>query len=127
MWDKTHYNNNNEFNIVFYEKENGVIPFKEFFDKLDDRMQIKVIKGLDILASKGECIPRKYSKKLSKYIFELRLIERNNICRVLYFFVKDKNIIVTNAFIKKRNKTPKNEILKAEMYRKDWLRRKYDI
>lgn len=29
---------------------------------------------------------------------------------MLYFFYKDKNIILTNVFIKKTNKTPKNEI-----------------
>lgn len=126
MWDKTHYNIN-EYKIIFYEKENGQIPFMVFYKSLDTRMQIKVIKALDILSNYGNNIPRNYSKKLDKYIYELRIIERNNISRVFYFFIKNKKIVITNGFIKKTNKTPKNELTKARLYRLDWLRRTHDI
>ena len=46
-----------------------------------------------------------------------------NISRVLYFFVVGKKIVLTNGFIKKTQKTPRSEILKAKQYRADYLSR----
>lgn len=43
--------------------------------------------------------------------------------RFLSFFVKDKRIIITNAFHKKSQKLPKNEKTKAINYRDDYLSR----
>ena len=50
----------------------------------------------------------------------------SNISRVLYFFYIGQYIILTNSFIKKTQKTPTNEIIKAKKYRDDYLRRKED-
>ena len=43
--------------------------------------------------------------------------------RFLSFFVKDKRIIVTNAFKKKTNKLPKNEKIRSIELRKNYLKR----
>jgi phage-related protein len=53
-------------------------------------------------------------------IFELRTIQGNNITRILYFFVVGKQIVLTNGFIKKTQKTPKKEIELALKYRDDY-------
>ncbi len=47
----------------------------------------------------------------------------NNISRVLYFFYVGNKIILTHGFIKKTQKTPREEIEKAKAYRKDFLKK----
>ena len=55
---------------------------------------------------------------------ELRVKVGSDISRVMYFFVIGKKAILTNGFIKKTQKTPKEEIELAKRYRADFLRRK---
>jgi phage-related protein len=50
-------------------------------------------------------------------IFELKVRHTNKTTRSLYFYFVDKMIIFTNGFIKKTNKTPKQEIEKALRYK----------
>jgi phage-related protein len=47
-------------------------------------------------------------------IFEVRGKVGSNISRVLYFFHVDRKIILTNGFVKKTQKNPKNEITLAK-------------
>ena len=64
-----------------------------------------------------------YSKSLGEGIFELRCKFGNDITRVLYFFIYERKIIVTNGFIKKTRKTPIEQIQTAKARRKDFLER----
>lgn len=64
-----------------------------------------------------------YSDHLVDRIFEIRAKVGSDIARVLYFFVIGKKIVLTNGFIKKAQKTPKNEIELAKKYRNDFLNR----
>ena len=64
-----------------------------------------------------------YSEQLEDGIFELRIKFGGNITRILYFFFVGKNIILTNGFMKKTQKTPPNEIAKAKQYRTIYLTR----
>lgn len=56
-------------------------------------------------------------------IFELRCKFGSNITRVLYFFYYEGKIIMTNGFVKKTQKTPKEEIQIAKDRRKDFIER----
>lgn len=47
----------------------------------------------------------------------------SDISRVLYFFYYGGRIILTNGFIKKTQKTPRNELEKAKLCRKDFMER----
>ena len=60
-----------------------------------------------MLETDGNNIREPYSKFLGDGIYEVRVQQVNNITRVLYFFVVNKKIILTNGFIKKSQKTPK--------------------
>lgn len=64
-----------------------------------------------------------YSKHLEDGIFELRVKFSSNITRNLYFFAKGKRIILTNGFMKKTQKTLKNEITLAKKRRDDYIER----
>ena len=50
----------------------------------------------------------------------------DNITRTLYFFYDGKQIILTNGFVKKTQKTPSAEIQRAKKYRAEYLRLKGD-
>ena len=115
------------FVVEYYEKSDGTYPAEEFILSQDIKMQTKLFRLLELLELKGNELREPYSKSLSDGIFEIRAIQGNNITRVLYFFVVDKKIILTNGFVKKTQKTPENEIVLAKKYRKDYELRKGNL
>lgn len=115
------------FEVEYYEKSDGTYPAEEFILSQDIKMQTKLFRLLELLELKGNELREPYSKSLSDGIFEIRAIQGNNITRVLYFFVVDKKIILTNGFVKKTRKTPENEIVLSKKYRKDYELRKGNL
>ena len=113
-----------QFEVEFYETETGAQPAKDFLDSLDTKMRAKMIMTIGLLQDNGYELREPYSKHLDEGIFELRAKVGSDITRVLYFFYVGQNVILTNGFIKKTNKTPPGEIEKAKKYRADYLRRK---
>lgn len=71
-------------------------------------MKSILYRTLAVLETDGNNIREPYSKFLGDGIYEVRVQQVNNITRVLYFFVVNKKIILTNGFIKKSQKTPKS-------------------
>ena len=64
-----------------------------------------------------------HSKYLEDGIYELRTKQGSNISRILYFFFVDRRIVLTNGFVKKSMKTPKNAIELAVRYKNDYIER----
>lgn len=114
----------NEFEIIFYDKEDGTEPAKEFILSLDKKMRTKMLRTIEMLQNNGYELREPYSKSVGEGIMELRVKVGSDISRVMYFFVIGKKAILTNGFIKKTQKTPKEEIELAKRYRADFLRRK---
>ncbi len=112
-----------KFEVIFYEKESGVYPVKEFINSLEPKMQAKFIGFLELLQDYGNSLREPYSKSLGDGIFELRCKVGNNISRVLYFFYFEGKIVLTNGFVKKTQKTPASEIKLAKRYRDDFIKR----
>ena len=110
-----------EFVIIFYKKDDGTEPAKEFLDGLDNKMRAKMIRTVELLRDYGYELREPYSKHLNDGIFELRAKVSTDITRVLYFFVSGRKAILTHGFVKKTQKTPQSEIEKAENYRRDYL------
>ena len=108
-----------EFVIIFYKKDDGTEPAKEFLDGLDNKMRAKMIRTVELLRDYGYELREPYSKHLNNGIFELRAKVSTDITRVLYFFVSGRKAIL--GFVKKTQKTPQSEIEKAENYRRDYL------
>lgn len=111
------------FDVEYYEKEDGTFPAEEFILSLDSKMQAKMFRELDLLETFGNQLREPHSKPLGDGIYEIRAKLASDITRVLYFFVVNKKIILTNGFVKKTQKTPDNEIALAKKYRKDYLER----
>lgn len=112
------------FEIEFYETETGVQPAKDFLLSLDVKMRAKMMNIIDILKENGYRLREPYSKHITNGIFELRAKVGSDITRVMYFFYIGRRVILTNGFIKKTSKIPKEEIEKAKKYRQDYLSRK---
>lgn len=112
-----------EFEIVFYDKPDGSEPVKEFLLSVDDKMRARLVRMIELLAQNGTTLRMPYSEHLVDGIFEIRAKVGSNISRELYFFVIGKRIVLTNGFVKKTQKTPKNEIELAKKYRNEFLNR----
>jgi len=112
-----------DFTLIAYENENGKIPVEEFLDSMTPKMRAKIYGMLGILQEKGNRLCEPYSKHLDDGIFELRCKFGNDTTRILYIFFYEKRIVLTNGFVKKTQKTPREEIQIAKKRRKDYIER----
>ncbi len=112
-----------EFTVIAYEKENGEIPVEDFLNSLEVKMRAKMFGMIGLLQEKGNLLREPYSKHLDDGIFELRCVVGSSITRVLYFFYYQGQIVLTNGFVKKTQKTPPDEIKLAKGRRSDFIER----
>ncbi|MBI3584788.1 MAG: type II toxin-antitoxin system RelE/ParE family toxin [Nitrospinae bacterium] len=115
-------------NVIFYKTEDGKCPVKDFLDSLPGKAAQKVTWVLKLLEDLN-MIPSSYFKKLigSEEIWECRIQFGSNAYRIFCFFTANSMVVLTHGFIKKSQKAPRNEIERAEAYRKDFLKRRGKI
>jgi phage-related protein len=111
-------------NVIFYRSASGACPVKHFLDSLPGQIAQKIVWVLRLVEDL-DSVPVKYFAKLSGTggIWECRINAASNAYRILCFFSGASSVILTNGFIKKGRKPPRNEIEKAEARRKDFIRR----
>lgn len=115
------------FEIIFYHASKGDCPVLRYLKSIDDKkLYAKILRDIELLKISGNLLHEPYSKSLSHGLFELRTKQGSNISRIIYFFVVGNKIILTNGFIKKTNKTPKEELNKALKYKDDYINRFMD-
>lgn len=112
------------FTIKFYTEQDGTKPVSIFIKSLNVKLQAKVVSDLRRLEMLGNEAREPLSKHLSDGIYECRSKLGSDIVRILYFFDKGRIIIATNGFVKKRRKTPKDEIELAKQRRTIYFKRK---
>lgn len=110
-----------KFNLNFFVKTDGRCPVIDFLDSLDLKMRAKTLRMIMLLEQNGNDLKEPYSKFLGDGIYELRVKQGTNIVRILYFFMVGRRIIVTNGFVKKTQKTPRDEIELAKRYRREYM------
>ena len=111
------------------DKVREVVAYKHYFEdflnaqnaKVQDKV-FKIIEAIETL----ERVPSNYLKHLTGTdgIYEARIKLGSNIWRVFCFFDGDRLVILLNGFQKKTQKTPKNEIAKAERLMKEYYQNK---
>jgi phage-related protein len=103
----------------------GKCPVQEFLDSLSGKVARKALWTLKLLEDL-EMLPSTYFKKLTgtDEIWEYRVQYGSNIYRIFCFFDTHSVVILTHGLIKKTQKTPMQEIERAETYRKDFLSRR---
>jgi phage-related protein len=111
--------------INFYRSESGKSPVEEFLDNLTAKQAKKVVWVLNMVEEHIN-VPSKYFKKMvnTDNLWEVRVNLGSNIFRILCFFDGSEIIILTHAFQKKTQKTPRQAIKIAEKRMKDYFKRK---
>ncbi len=74
-------------------------------------IQGKYLRIVDLLEEYGpNHLGKALSKPMGNGLFELRIKAQDGIGRAFYCYIKNNEIVVLHAFIKKTQKTPKKEL-----------------
>jgi len=106
--------------IVFYGNY-----FYDFYDTQSKKVQMKIDWTLELIASIHK-VPETYLKHLENTdgLYEIRVQSGSNIFRIFCFFDEGKLIVTINGFQKKTQKTPNNEVEKAQKIKSDYYENK---
>lgn len=113
--------------VLFFMRSDGTSPVEEFIDGLNDKQAQKIAWVLNLIEDM-DIIPSQYWKKLKNTddIWEARIQFGGNIFRILGFEDRGNFVVLTNAFAKKTQKTPRSEIALAEKRKKQYFKEKYE-
>jgi phage-related protein len=111
--------------VIFYKTANGKCPVQDFIDSLPGKVAQKIIWVFRLLEDL-DIVPSSYFKKLvgTEEIWECRIQLGSNAYRIFCFFLDNSIVVLTHGFVKKSQKTPIHEIERAEVYRRDFLKRR---
>jgi phage-related protein len=93
--------------------------YSDFMSKLSEKEQMKIRRAL-LLFSEVERVPSHFIKYIEDDIYEFRVNYGNNEFRIFFIYDGEKLVILFNAFRKKMQKTPQNEITKAKRLKKEY-------
>ena len=106
--------------IKFHENH-----FMEFYQKQDEKVKEKIKYILELI-KQVEKVPEKFLKHLTGTdgLYEIRIEYQSNIYRIFCCFDKGNLVILFNGFQKKTQKTPNNELEKAEKLKNEYFENK---
>ena len=95
--------------VIAYKKY-----FLDFYEKQPENVQSKIEWTLNLIRVTRQ-VPEKYFKHLegTNGLYEIRVEVGRNIYRIFSFFDKGNLVVLGNAFQKKSQKTPQQELEKA--------------
>lgn len=113
------------YEIIFYKNKRGKSEIEEYLQKLqkrkdkDSRIKAnKIIAYINLLSKHSVNLGESYIKHLQNDIWELRPIRD----RILFAYLKNNKIILLTIFMKQTQKTPREEIERAEKCLQEFLR-----
>lgn len=115
-----------QFDVRFYATPRNERPMLAFLDDL--RRTDSILHKLVVAAIKKLEQSERHGPPLTEMvdqdhgILELR-VGQANIARVFFFFRQGREIILTNGYVKKRQKVDERELAKARAYKRDWEER----
>ncbi|SHO81564.1 hypothetical protein, phage-related [hydrothermal vent metagenome] len=108
--------------VNYYKKNNGNKPVEEWINSLDFKLQSKIFRTFELLEEFNINLKAPYVKPLGDKLYELRVKDSKGIYRIIYFSYINRQFIMLNGFMKKREKTPLNEIELAKKRMKEVLK-----
>jgi phage-related protein len=93
------------WNVVFFNNK----VFKETL-KFPKSILADFLHIVEMIENFGTSIGMPYTKAMGNGLFEIRAKGREGIGRSLFCTVKDHKVIILHSFVKKTNKTPKQEL-----------------
>ncbi|MDR0320959.1 MAG: type II toxin-antitoxin system RelE/ParE family toxin [Treponema sp.] len=116
-----------EYLVELYEKADGKVPVLDFILGLNPKQQAKIYREIDLLEKFGNELhyPHVDIIRGKKYIglWELRIEFSSNIFRIFYFLPRKNKAILLHGIVKKKQKTPQNELNTALERMKEHIRR----
>jgi len=116
-----------EYNVKLYEKVDGKVPVLDFILGLNPKQQAKIYREIDLLEKFGNELhyPHVDTIKGDKYkgLKELRIEFASDIFRIFFFLPQNNLAILLHGIVKKKQKTPKNELDIALDRMKEYMRR----
>jgi len=115
-----------DWTIEYYKTLGGKCPVKEFIDSLSPESKAKYIFIADLLEEYGIGVKEPYVKHLAgtKKLFEIRIKDKSNIHRILYFTFTGRRFVLLHGFTKKTEKTPIREIEIAVKRMEEYISRR---
>jgi len=111
------------FTIVYAVRLNQTSPGEEFYDALGDTDKAKLNKLFEVLGDHGKIVNEEKFKRIDDTkFFEFKSFQIRLPC----FFAPGGLVVITHGFSKKKDKTPKSEIARAEMIKKEDEERERD-
>jgi len=103
-----------------------IIYWGDNFSNFYDQQELKVRKKIDYvlwLIRYTERVPIKFLKYLENTtgLYEIRISSPFKEIRIICFFDETKLIVLINCFLKKSQKTPKNEIDLGEKLKREYF------
>ena len=99
--------------------------FEDFYESQADKVKKKIIWTLKVIEELDR-IPEIYLKHLKNTtgLYEIRVQVGSNIFRIFCFFDLDNLVVISHGFQKKTQKTPKQQIERAEQIKKEYYESK---
>lgn len=99
--------------------------FLSFYENQPNNVQSKIEWTLKLIQVTKQ-VPEKYFKHMSgiKGLYEIRIEVGSNIYRIFSFFDEGNIVVLGNAFQKKTQKTPKQELEKAVKIMEEYFNEK---
>jgi phage-related protein len=96
--------------------------FMDFYQRQNEKTKDKILYVLDLI-KQVDRVPEKFLKSISgaKGLFEIRVEYHSDIHRIFCCFDKGMLVVLLNGFTKKSQKTPKEELAKAEKLMKEYF------
>lgn len=95
------------WNIIFYP---GV---EESILNMPPKIQARMLKLLELIEKHGANLGPPHTESIGNGLFEIRAKAKEGIGRSLFCYLDGPNIYVLHAFVKKSQKTPKNDLALA--------------
>lgn len=107
------------FNVEWYYTENGKMQALDYFSELNKLEKVQTFRLIELLATEGKILNLQKFRHEGDGIYAFKPKPYRFLC----FFCQNRKIIITNAFVKKRDDLPIEEKERAKRYRKDYISR----
>jgi phage-related protein len=107
------------FQLEWYIDSNGESEAQEYFEALPEKQQLRFLYLVKRIGDFGRITNKELFRNEGNQIYAFKPQPDRFLC----FFFTGQKIIVTNAFLKKQQKLPRQEKEKALKYMKDYIKR----
>ena len=93
--------------------------YKDFIESLQREEQLKIKRVLTLFSTEDK-IPRHFIEYMGDGLYQLRISLPKKEARIFFIYDGTTMVILFNCFIKKKKKTPKQELDKAKRLKEEY-------